>query len=89
MGMMLVNPAVFVAAGVPIERARAEALQAERAEVYRVIGFTGAAQWHRHPILPRDPHFRGSGETMPDPWNATRALSPDDPRDHWSIGAGV
>lgn len=77
--MMLVPPGWFIERGLPPEQARASALQAERADVYKVLAGWGdmppPRRWFTHAVLPPDPRPRG-GVLY---WDADPWAPPDPP----------
>jgi len=71
---MLTDPAIFVARGLSLEVARAEALQADRATLLqRMHGFK-PRRWFTHAELPEDP-YKPADLAFCDPWNEPGDLS--------------
>jgi len=66
--MMITDPAIFVARGLSLEVARAEALQADRAVLLqRTPGFQ-PRRWFTHAELPEDP-YKPASSCDGDPWD--------------------
>ncbi len=65
---MLTDPAIFVARGLSLEEARAEALQADRATVLQRMHGFAPRRWFTHAELPEDP-YKPANSAFCDPWN--------------------
>lgn len=79
----LVAPALFVACGETLESARALALQAERAEVLRLMQVP-RTRWFTHRVLPVCPYPPGASGTEMDPWSVPAGFGELDRATHFA-----